>query len=63
MVKASLALLLIAVAMGSAMPALAQMGACCPPPCYDCIITTQAVCDSLGGYYLGDGTTCGPPAP
>lgn len=39
---------------------LAQEGACCIPPCMDCFIMTQQQCDSLGGVYAGDGTTCDP---
>jgi hypothetical protein len=58
--KVVLVLFLAAVAMGAAIPAAAQTGACCPPPCYNCTITTEAGCDSLGGYYLGDGSICEP---
>ncbi|MFH2048899.1 MAG: LamG-like jellyroll fold domain-containing protein, partial [bacterium] len=36
------------------------VGACClPPPYFGCFLTLgQEECDSLGGFYLGDSTTC-----
>ncbi len=43
-----------------AVPVAAQEGACCFPPCYDCIITTEEACLAQGGYYFGDYTTCKP---
>lgn len=43
-----------------AVPVAAQEGACCFPPCYDCVITTEEACLAQGGYYAGDYTTCDP---
>jgi hypothetical protein len=37
-----------------------QVGACCYPPYDLCTVVTQAVCDSLGGQYFGDFSTCEP---
>ncbi len=34
-------------------------GACCFPDC-SCQVLTQADCESMGGVYYGDGTTCVP---
>ncbi len=46
--------------MAVVVPAAAQEGACCFPPCYDCIITTEEACLAQGGVYGGDGTGCEP---
>ena len=37
----------------------AQEGACCKPD-ESCVVIPPGQCQVLGGYYLGDGTTCDP---
>lgn len=54
------AALCAALLLAGASPAVAQTGACCPPPCYECSVVTEAQCDSMGGGWMGEGTTCDP---
>lgn len=49
----------LALSVALASPAWSQTGACCSSCTLpECTITTPALCDELGGSYLGDGTTC-----
>ena len=36
------------------------LGACCPPPCYECYVVSEEECEELGGGWNGEGTTCDP---
>lgn len=54
----AVAALLIVASEASA--AEGSQGFCCVPPCYECFVITQAECDSLGGYWGGEGSTCEP---
>ena len=53
---------LAAVLLAALLPttAMAQEGACCFPPCYDCYIMTQQDCETEGGVWIGEGTSCDP---
>ncbi len=55
-----LPLLLVLGGVPAAVPVSAKEGACCFPPCYDCIVTTEEACNQQGGYFLGENTTCDP---
>ena len=37
------------------------LGACCPPPCYECYVVTEEECEAMGGVWGGQDTTCDPP--
>ena len=35
-------------------------GACCAPPCFECVLLSEAECDALGGSFSGEGVPCDP---
>ena len=52
-------LLVLALLASRTSTALA-LGACCPPPCYECYLVEEAECIELGGAWFGEGSSCDP---